>query len=107
MMKTITLLKKTPLYSGASPVAIKKLAEKKGYRLVGGNTNGINNIYIRNDVCKNLIPEIPVEQVLNHPSIAEAMKLFDKVKDQICSGLIFYFCICYKLKQITCMICIG
>jgi hypothetical protein len=73
--------KKNPHYFSASPVAIKKLAEKRGYRLVGCMYYGFNTIYIRKDICKDLIPEIPVEQVLNHPRNADRMKLFDEIKN--------------------------
>ncbi len=73
--------KKHPHYFGASPVAMKKLAEKKGYRLVGCMNYGFNTIYIHNDICEDLIPAIPVEQVLKHPRNVERMKLFDEIKD--------------------------
>jgi hypothetical protein len=72
---------KHPQYHGASPVAMKKLAEKKGYRLVGSNNYGFNTIYIFKDLYEDLIPAIPVKQVLNHPRNAERMKLFDEIKN--------------------------
>jgi hypothetical protein len=36
-----------PDYHGASPVAMQKLARRKGYRLVGANRYGFNTIYVR------------------------------------------------------------
>jgi hypothetical protein len=70
-----------PHYHGASLIAIKKLAEKKGYRLVGSNLYGFNTIHIRNDICENLIPSISVEKILNMPRNVERMKVFDEIKD--------------------------
>jgi len=72
---------KHPQYTGASPVAMKKLAEKKGYRLVGSNQYGFNMIFIHRGVFEDLIPEVPVEHVLAHPRNPERMKLFDEVRE--------------------------
>ncbi|MFN3917266.1 MAG: hypothetical protein ACK4K0_05945 [Flavobacteriales bacterium] len=59
---------KHPNYHGASPTAMTKLANKKGYRLVGANDLGFNLIYVRNGLADILIPEVSVESVLHHPS---------------------------------------
>lgn len=68
-------------YHGASPVAMKKLAAKKGYRLVGANSLGFNTIYVRNDIGASLLPEVPVESILQHPATIESFKLFDPIRD--------------------------
>jgi hypothetical protein len=73
--------KKHPVYHGASPVAMVKLAKKKGYRLVGSNELGFNFIFIRNGIGEELIPEVVVESVLTHPSVKEGYKLFEEIKD--------------------------
>ena len=72
---------KHPTYHGASPVAMTKLAKKKGYRLVGANELGFNLIYLRNDLAVDFIPEVSVESLLNHPSNIEARARFEEVKD--------------------------
>jgi len=73
--------KKHPVYHGASPVAMVKLANRKGYRLVGANELGFNFIFIKNGIADELIPEVKVESVLNHPSVKEGNKKFEEIKD--------------------------
>jgi len=72
---------KHPIYHGASPVAMVNLARKKGYRLVGANELGFNFIFIRNGIADDLIPEVSVESVLQHPSVMEGFKKFEEIKD--------------------------
>lgn len=71
--------KKHPVYYGASPIAMVKLARKKGYRLVG--TNGLGFHFIMNGIADSLIPEVSVESVLTHPSVLEGYKSFEEIKD--------------------------
>jgi hypothetical protein len=73
--------KKHPVYHGASPIAMVKLAKKKGYRLVGANQLGFNFIFIRNGLAEQLIPEVEVESVLTHPSVKEGYKTFEEIRD--------------------------
>jgi hypothetical protein len=72
---------KHPIYHGASPVAMNKLANKKGYRLVGANELGFNFIFVKNGLADNLLPEVTVESVLNHPSVLDGYKKFIPIKD--------------------------
>ena len=72
---------KHPLYHGASPVAMNKLAKKKGYRLVGSNDMGFNFIFLKNGLADKEIPEVSVDSVLTHPSLAEGYKKFEAIKD--------------------------
>jgi hypothetical protein len=72
---------KHPDYHGASPIAMTKLANKKGYRLVGANELGFNFIYVKNGIGDSLIPEVSVESVLEHPSVKESYKKFEPIKD--------------------------
>ncbi len=72
---------KHPHYHGASPIAMTKLATQKGYRLVGANDLGFNFIFIKNGIADELIPEVSVESVLQHPSVAEGMAKFEEIKD--------------------------
>lgn len=69
-----------PLYHGASPVAMVRLASRKGYRLVGANELGFNFIFIRNGLAEDSIPEVEVETVLHHYSAKLAAMRFDEVK---------------------------
>lgn len=70
-----------PSYHGASPIAMTKLAHKKGYRLVGANELGFNFIYVRNDIEADKIPEVSVESVLQHPSVEKGYSKFEDVKN--------------------------
>jgi hypothetical protein len=72
---------KHPIYHGASPVAMQKLAARKGYRLVGANDMGFNLIFVRNGLADDKLPEVSVESILKHPSVAEGYKLFEPIKD--------------------------
>lgn len=72
---------KHPDYHGASPAAMSKLANKKGYRLVGSNCYGFNTIYVRQDICSDILPEVTVESILSHPRNKERFKLFEPIKD--------------------------
>lgn len=72
---------KHPVYHGASPVAMCRLAERKGYRLAGANQRGFNQIYIRRGLADDLIPARKPETTLGHPSTIESFKLFDEIKD--------------------------
>lgn len=72
---------KHPDYHGASPVAMTKLAHKKGYRLVGANELGFNFIYLRNDLLAEELPEVSVESLLTHPSNSVLQQRFEAIKD--------------------------
>lgn len=72
---------KHPDYHGASPVAMTKLAQSKGYRLVGANELGFNFIYIREELCQDLVPTVTVESLLQHPSNQEAQARFEAIQD--------------------------
>lgn len=70
-----------PDYHGASPVAMVKLANKKGYRLVGSNLYGFNTIYVRQGIGEDVLPAVTVESILSHPRNKERYKLFEPIKD--------------------------
>jgi hypothetical protein len=48
-------------YVGASLRAMTRLAERKGYRLVGTNRGGWNAFFVRNGMGENVLPAVPVE----------------------------------------------
>ncbi len=70
-----------PVYHGASPVAMTRLAERKGYRLVGANQYGFNFIYIREDLLSDQLPAAQVEELLKHPSAIKGMEKFEEIRD--------------------------
>ena len=72
---------KHPVYHGASPTAMAKLANKKGYRLVGANELGFNFIFVKKGLAEIEIPEVSVDSVLTHPSAQKAQKKFEPIKD--------------------------
>lgn len=72
---------KHPVYHGASPVAMTKLAAGKGYRLVGANEYGFNFIFLKKGIADKLIPEVTVESVLQHPSVKEGQGKFEEIRD--------------------------
>lgn len=72
---------KHPMYHGASPVAMTKLASKKGYRLVGANELGFNFIFVKKGLAEKELPEVTVESVLTHPSVEEGYRKFEAIKD--------------------------
>jgi len=72
---------KHPIYHGASVIAMNKLAEKKGYRLVGANDLGMNQIYVRKDLLLEEVPSVSPESTLWHPKAKADHAKFHEVKD--------------------------
>lgn len=68
-------------YLGASPVAMTKLADRLGYRLVGANRFGFNAFYLRHDLGAGILPDIAVEDLLQHERNKERMALFEDIKN--------------------------
>jgi hypothetical protein len=54
---------------GASPVALTKVAMEKGYTLVAANKKGFNIFFLRNDLMRENIPSLKLEDLLNDPEI--------------------------------------
>jgi len=52
---------------GASPVAGVAVANRLGYRLVGGNRYGYNAFFLRQGVAEDLVPTVGFEALLRHP----------------------------------------
>lgn len=72
---------KHPVYHGASVIAMNKLAEKKGYRLIGASDLGINQVYIRKDLLVDEVPTVTPESTLWHPLAKDGFKSFQEIKD--------------------------
>jgi hypothetical protein len=53
-------------FCGASLAAFNKLADEKGYRLVGCNRNRLNAFFVRRGLADDLLPEVSVASCLDH-----------------------------------------
>ena len=71
------------VYCGASLPALVKLAREKGYRLVGSNRFGFNAFFVRNDLGKDVLPEVAPEHCFQHPFTHWAQKqFFDRCREK-------------------------
>jgi len=73
-----------PIYHGASAEAMVKLGHKKGYRCVGANDYGSNLIFVKEELCGDLLPAHTPEEILSHPSALASFHRFDEI-----SGFIY------------------
>ncbi len=71
--------KVNPHYHGASLTALTKLADKKGYRLVGTNRFGFNAFFIRNDIAMEILPAVTVESCRTHPTRRNDETIFQRI----------------------------
>ncbi len=72
---------KHPDYHGASHVAMVKMGNRKGYRLVGSNRYGFNLIFVKKGLHEDRVPEVSLESVLQHPRYFSRLDRFDAIKD--------------------------
>jgi hypothetical protein len=68
-----------PHYHGASLPALTKLANKKGYRLIGTNRFGYNAFYLRADIARDLLPVVSVESCRTHPTRENDASIFQAI----------------------------
>lgn len=61
-------------FRSVSLLAMTKLCRDKGYRLVGGHRHGFNAFYLRDDVGRDLFPEVSVESVHDNPYTRAAQR---------------------------------
>lgn len=54
-------------FRSASLLAMKKLSERKGYRLIGAHRHGFNVFFLRNDIARDIFPEVSIEKVHDNP----------------------------------------
>jgi hypothetical protein len=71
---------KHPDYFSASPVAMVRLADRKGYRLVGANRYGFNLIFVKRGLHENRVPQVGLESVLRHPRYFARLDRFEAIK---------------------------
>jgi hypothetical protein len=70
-------------YAGASIAAFIKLANQKGYRLVGANSIVTNAIFIRKDIEHDWLLEVQPETLFTHPRAHFGMIVrYEKIKDK-------------------------
>jgi hypothetical protein len=70
-----------PDYFSASPVAMVRLAGRKGYRLVGANRYGFNLIFVKRGLHEDRVAQVSLESVLRHPRYLARLDRFDAIKD--------------------------
>lgn len=63
-----------PDFCGASLLAFKKLADQKGYRLVGCNQYGYNAFFVAHGLGEDCLPEVSVESCLTHPKVIHGQR---------------------------------
>ncbi|MDR3792566.1 MAG: hypothetical protein P4L03_04205 [Terracidiphilus sp.] len=59
-------------FRSVSLLAMKKLSQAKGYRLIGAHRHGFNVFFLRNDIAQAEFPEVSVEQVHDNPFTRQA-----------------------------------
>jgi len=70
---------KAPFYHGASLAALSKLAESKGYRLVGTNRFGFNAFFLRVEEAVAQIPTVSVKDCRQHPTRENDEEVFARI----------------------------
>lgn len=77
--------RENPLYFGASLTALKKLANSKGYILVGCDSNGHDAFFVRKDVvAESKFIELPPEEAFYpNPHTIQTIGSLDRQFDQI------------------------
>jgi hypothetical protein len=60
---------------------MNKLATEKGYRLIGANDLGMNQIYIRKDLAIQELPTIDPLTTLWHPETIAGQQAFEAIKN--------------------------
>jgi hypothetical protein len=63
-------------------VALVKLGNQKGYKLIGANQLGFNFIFVKQSLASEELPEVDVQTVLKHPSVRSAMNGFSLSGDK-------------------------
>lgn len=54
-------------FRSVSLLAMKKLSEAKGYRMIGAHRHGFNVFFLRNDIGQELFPAVSIEQIHDNP----------------------------------------
>jgi len=70
------------VYAGASLPAFVKLAKTRGYRLIGSNGIGYNAFFLRDDVGRDLFPEVSAESCINPDVAAHSPAALEALRDR-------------------------
>lgn len=54
-------------FRSVSLLAMKKLSEAKGYRMIGAHRHGFNVFFLRNDLGQDFFPAVSIEQIHDNP----------------------------------------
>lgn len=68
-------------FFGVSLLAMCRLLDKKGYRLVGGSRYGFNTIFIKKEIGQAFFPEVSIESVHDNPYTKNKVREWEIVKD--------------------------
>jgi len=68
-------------FRSVSLLAMKKLSESKGYRMIGAHRHGFNVFFLRNDLAQDLFPAVSIEDVHDNFWTHEQVKKWPKIKD--------------------------
>jgi len=72
-------------YHGASLSALAKLADKKGYALVGCGSNGVNAFFVRRDLINKKLPTMAAQEAYwpheSRTGVMSVEKQFESIKD--------------------------
>jgi hypothetical protein len=69
-------------FRSVSLLAMKKLSEAKGYRLIGAHRHGFNVFFLRNGIAQAEFPEVTIEHVHDNPFTRQAQaERWPPVKD--------------------------
>jgi hypothetical protein len=68
-------------FRSASLLAMKKLSESKGYRLIGAHKHGFNVFFLRNDLGQDIFPAVDIQEIHNNRWTKTQSQLWPLVRD--------------------------
>lgn len=73
-------------YMGASLKAFQKLGRRKGYELVGCESNGVNAFFVRKDLLNERIPTVSPEEAY-YPHFQEMFRITPEQKEDLLNNM--------------------
>jgi hypothetical protein len=68
-------------FRSVSLLAMKKLSEAKGYRMIGAHRHGFNVFFLRNDLAQDLFPAVSISDVHDNFWTHEQVKKWPTIKN--------------------------
>jgi len=69
-------------FRSASLLAMKKLSESKGYRMIGAHKHGFNVFFLRNDIAPEIFPEVSIQAIHDNPTTINGQRdMWPRIKD--------------------------